>query len=1227
MFAVEFANNRVSEFTPWGEFVKAFGYDVAPGAVNEEQEVRVRATSGQFRLTFSGDTTGDLPFDAPSAGVEAALSSLPSIGSGGVSVRSVPGSGSSTPYVHVVTFEGALAGTNVALLVAADGSSPLEGGNAPELEVRTRAEGTAGSTGLESCTEGSGCKAGIAGSGPGQIGGGLGLTVDQAGNIYVKELANLRVQKFDSSGRFVWMAGGEVDKTTSANLCTEASGNICGAGVSGTGPGEFSPTLSEGIAFCPASTALCALTGAVHVADNGRIQQLSLDGVYEDDLSIPGTVQGLAFDAMGEDFYTTDTDERGVRKWNGATGAEIPPVRTSGGRVIAVNEGGELFASHEDEVLEYDPDGNPLVPPTCCKSESQPPPNQGQPFTITGLGTNGAGNLHVAYAADADSFIRVFGPGPVQFEGPPPMPPQISAQFASAVQRDGASVAAMINPRFFTDTTYRVQYGTSECSSGGCTNETAPQELTKKVFGSPVRSPGVFLEGLTPGTTYHYRFVAQSSGGGPTVGDEATFTTPDLLAKPPCPNDVFRGGASARLPDCRAYEMVSPVDKNNGDIKSLLDFISFETKLGQASPDGERLTYSSSRSFGAPKGAPLTNQYLARRVWESAAISPAQGPGADVNANPNAIGNPFKLFSKDLCTGWFVVSAEPLLDPPRDFRSFQNVYRRDLCGGAPDEALLPLQPSVAPREFTPEPLGASADGKAAIVRVKGLPLAASNRWQTYFTHDGEIAPLCVLPGGAQASGNCSGGTGTEKAGLTIVDLYRQSNVNGAISDDGSHVYWTDTATEKESGTGTLYLRINPGAEEESASGCEEGKACTVPVLGTVTTNPAARARFLQANPEGTKALFEVTEGGFKGNLYLYDAEAGSSRTIAGGLVGLAAAGEDFSRVYFVSRSVLSGTSGAVAGQPNLYLDEGGTKTFIATLSEDDVSPADVSGKEFPSNTALGAIFHAARASADGGELAFISNRSLSGYDNTDLITGQPDSEVYLYEAGAEDPVCVSCNPSGQRPRGEPVKGNGSPVSKLAAAALLPVPENMYYTPRALSDDGERLFFESFDPLLPRDVNGAKDVYEWESAASKAECAQRGADLYVSGSGGCLSLISSGEGPEDSEFVDASTSGNDVFFITNSSLLPQDPGLFDVYDARVNGGLPLPPPPVECQGETCKPPITAPNDPTPASSSYSGPGDLEEKAKKKKKKKAKKKKKSAKKGKGKKKAAQNGRAGR
>ncbi len=136
--------------------------------------------------------TADLRFDASPGEVAAALNALPSISAGGghVSVSSSPGNApGTTPFVYIVSFDaGPLAQADVAQLSASDGTTPLSGGDpATDLAVATRADGSAGGTGLESCTSASGCKVGLAGAGAGELQRPGGIAVDASGNLYVFE--------------------------------------------------------------------------------------------------------------------------------------------------------------------------------------------------------------------------------------------------------------------------------------------------------------------------------------------------------------------------------------------------------------------------------------------------------------------------------------------------------------------------------------------------------------------------------------------------------------------------------------------------------------------------------------------------------------------------------------------------------------------------------------------------------------------------------------------------------------------------------------------------------------------------------------------------------------------------------------------------------------------------------------------------------------------------------
>ena len=337
--------------------------------------------------------------------------------------------------------------------------------------------------------------------------------------------------------------------------------------------------------------------------------------------------------------------------------------------------------------------------------------------------------------------------------------------------------------------------------------------------------------------------------------------------------------------------------------------------------------------------------------------------------------------------------------------------------------------------------------------------------------------------------------------------------------------------------------------------------------------------------------------------------------------------QDGASVYVVAKGVLAaGENGngeaAVPGQENLYrLHEEGTSwaaTFIATLSGEDFP--DWRGGGADSNSA----FQTARVSPDGEYLAFMSEQRLTGYDNEDVSSDHPgermDEEVFLYDAHTASLTCVSCDPTGARPRGvldiyEGGEGIGLLVDRHSIwnerwlAGSIPgwTPQSLtgaLYQSRYLSNNG-RLFFDDADALLsalttatrgeevagqPQQV-GVENVYEYEPA---------GVGSCTSSSGGCVALLSSGDSPEESAFLEASPEGENVFFLTAAQLSPQDTDTaFDIYDARVCASsspclTPPPPAPAGCsEADACRPaspPTQAPDGP-PGSASYTGPGNV------------------------------------
>jgi hypothetical protein len=249
-----------------------------------------------------------------------------------------------------------------------------------------------------------------------------------------------------------------------------------------------------------------------------------------------------------------------------------------------------------------------------------------------------------------------------------------------------------------------------------------------------------------------------------------------------------------------------------------------------------------------------------------------------------------------------------------------------------------------------------------------------------------------------------------------------------------------------------------------------------------------------------------------------------------------------------------------------------------------------------------------RSSPNGAYFAFMSNRSLTGYDNVDAqpaAKGARDEEVFLYNAAGEGHIsCASCNPSGARPHGVfDTEESGEGIGLISDAAHIwsgrwlagNIPgwtglstERALYQSRYLSDTG-RLFFNSADSLVPADENGKADVYEFERSG-EGTCAS---------ATGCVSLISSGTSSHESAFLDASATGNDVFIFTGEKLVKQDEDTaFDVYDARVCTSAspcqtPPPPPPPPCSGEGCKGASASQPalPPAPLSSTFSGPGNI------------------------------------
>ncbi len=326
--------------------------------------------------------------------------------------------------------------------------------------------------------------------------------------------------------------------------------------------------------------------------------------------------------------------------------------------------------------------------------------------------------------------------------------------------------------------------------------------------------------------------------------------------------------------------------------------------------------------------------------------------------------------------------------------------------------------------------------------------------------------------------------------------------------------------------------------------------------------------------------------------------------------GVLGASEDGSHLYFAANGDLDGAEGATqgncqttpahgslattSGSCSIYLWNEGQITFVARVTGGGGMATDAVNWVGTPRELFGSASYdpkPAFVSDDGQTLLFRSQENLTEYDSE----GVP--ELYRWSAVDQTLRCASCSPGGEAAGEGPTLGStgfpGSVSPPIASVSML--------QSRNLSADGNRVFFDTTEALLPPDTNGessceflaCRDVYEWE--APGAGTCKETAPAYSPLNAGCLYLISTGKSPSSSAFGDASADGDGVFFFTRQQLVGQDGDeLQDVYDARLGGGLvmqnPVVVPPCE-SAEACHGPAPPPPaEQSPGSAGFVGPGD-------------------------------------
>ena len=802
-----------------------------------------------------------------------------------------------------------------------------------------------------------------------------------------------------------------------------------------------------------------------------------------------------------------------------------------------------------------------------------------------------------------------------------PAAPLVQSMSATGISSSSAALEAKIDPRG-ADTTYHFEYDTSPYTGAESHGVSVPVPDAGigagGLTGSALESVAQQIGGLAPATTYYFRVVATNEveengqityGPETTVGEERSFTTPPE--------------AAAGLPDNRAYELVTPANKGAaGDMFSEPTDLNGEYHnghdVGYPSESGDQFLLHTTAAFG-PFPASGENAYVfsrdpARDGWSYSSLSsPSLGvqglfPVVFDPADLSRVGVEDRVGSVNSVAGG---SYSSLVGPPggpyANLHADSPVFstgehskeETKIVGGARDLDRVVLESKN--HALAPGAEGQDEGSNALYESTGGgeCTLATTNCTLIDVKTNGELVSQC----GAVL------GLGTHPLGIPFEPESPFGDGEGgtfgkthdAVSADGSKVIFTApdpfaVGDGPECWGGKASPQVNP-PQLYMRSGGE-----TIEVSAPEADAPEAGGRYIAeyvgASEDGSRVFF-VTEAwltashpqGHDWELYEYNTEtrkltrvsageAGSSGAVGGaGVFAVPVVSASGSAVYFIANGVLASNQGAGGG----YATPGN-----CALTPDNGGSCNVYRYE----TATAAIVYVATVSdaadwgtTNGGEAAH-----GFGFDPREDWYTTPDgryllflkgSQLYRYKAPSAglpggDLRCVSCAPSGA-----PSVANAS--SEFSRSAL-EIPDADPVS--AMSANGEYVFFDSAQELVPQATSGTLDVYEWHD--------------------GTVSLISPGDDPTPSYFLGYSPTvtaggetieGANVFFGTHAQLVPADEDSSgNVYDARICTAAepclkPAAGETAQCEGGTCQTPPVLPVFQTPATLTVVRDGNL------------------------------------
>ena len=724
--------------------------------------------------------------------------------------------------------------------------------------------------------------------------------------------------------------------------------------------------------------------------------------------------------------------------------------------------------------------------------------------------------------------------------------------------------------------------------------------------------------------------------------EEVTFTTSPAVVV----------GA---LPDGRAWEQVSPLIKHGASLEGIAQ----EGGVIEAAAGGKAFTYIAWAPLGenepesndAPEPAQIFSDREAGSTgWSTQDLAVPENPESIKGYNPGRE-RQYEMFTPEL--------TEALLSPYgsvplSEATTEKTIYLRNSLA----QCAIPsscFEPLVDAADDTATPTASFAGAlyfeaatpdlrHAVLSSIPPLTEGAPDSNSLYEWGTGELQLVSVLPDGKPTLdlNGLGSGEGYEMHATAIANgggrvVFAAEVEEGALSQLRKHLFDRDIVGQETVELDEPDIGASPSAEKVTSfptfqTASADGSKVFFTDSQRLTTQSSAPEE--KAEPHNSPVDLYVSEPGKPAGERVtdlsVDLNSGEAAGVQGAILGIGEEGSELN-VYFVANGVL-----AVGAQPgdcypeapagaaacSLYVahytgSEWESPRFIARLS--DADHPDWGAEPGSAHPYLYDLLNkTSRVSPNGVYLAFMSDQPLTGYNNHDAVSGAPDEEVFRYDYESGEVVCASCNPGG-RPHGvydveDAGEGKGLLIDRPETWAANQNGENAdhwlaanvpgwtftgvrigFYQSRYLLNDG-RLFFNSSDGIVGQASNKKADVYEYEGAGV-GNCTHATANA----TDGCVALISSGGSEQESAFLDASETGEDVFFLTAAKLSPLDKDTdYDVYDARVcertaepcpSASAPAPVPP--CSSEACKAPYSPQSSGgSPATAAPSSSGNIE-----------------------------------